>query len=214
MATILIVDDEANLRSILTIALGVGVATTIFSVVQAVLRPLPFDDPGSLLAVTTMYRGDDDATSALDFVDWRRQTTAFSGLAAISADPMTLTGNGEPERLYAATVSANLFSVLRIRPIAGRTFRTGEDSIGAARVVILGESLWRRRFSADSSVVGRAVTLDGNPYAVVGIVASNGAYPAQADLYVPLVFPAEDLEEGNPGAVLRGNRSARRRTLD
>src|SRR5215204_6186196 len=113
--------------AVLTIALGVGAATTIFSVVQSVLRPLPYDDSASLTAVLTVYRGKDDATSALDFVDWRRQSKSFAGLSAIAADPMTITGGGEPERLYAATVSANLFSVLRIQPMIGRAFRTGED---------------------------------------------------------------------------------------
>jgi predicted permease len=113
---------------------------------------------------------------------------------------MTITGGGEPERLYAATVSADLCSVLRIRPMLGRAFRAGEDSIGAPPVVILGESLWRRRFSADSGVIGRAAILDGNPYTIVGVVGSDVAHPATADIYVPLVFPADDLDEGNRGA--------------
>ena len=186
--------------AVLTIALGVGAATTIYSIVQAVLRPLPYPDPASLVAVVTTYRGKDDATSALDFVDWRRQSRTLSGLAAIAADPMTLTGGGEPERVVAATVSANLFSVLRVQPLAGRLFRAGEDSSGTARVVMLSEALWRRRFSADRDVVGTAVNLDGNPYTVIGVLPRSVAYPSTADLYVPLVFPTEDLDEGNRGA--------------
>ena len=186
--------------AVLTIALGVGAATTIYSVVQSVLRPLPYHDPASLVAVVTTYRGKDDATSALDFVDWRRASKTFSGIAAIETDAMTLTGGGEPERLDAASVSASLFSILRVRPVAGRVFRAGEDSIGSGRVVMLSEALWRRRFSGDTGVVGRAVTLDGNPYTVVGVLPTRVSYPATADIYVPLVFPAEDLDEGNRGA--------------
>ena len=186
--------------AVLTIALGVGAATTIFSVVEAVLRPLPYEDSASLMAVMTVYRGNDDATSALDFVDWRRQSKTFAALSAVSGDPMTITGGGEPERLEAAAVSANLFSVLRVRPMIGRAFREGDDSIGAPRAVILGESLWRRRFSSDPSVIGRAAILDGNPYTIVGVLGSDVAYPPRADIYVPLVFPADDLDEGNRGA--------------
>src|SRR5690349_4202716 len=154
--------------AVLTIALGVGAATTIYSVVQSVLRPLPFHDPASLVAVVTTYRGKDDAASALDFVDWRRESKTLAGMAAIATDAMTLTGSGEPERLYAATVSASLLSMLGVRPIAGRVFRTGEDSVGATRVVILGEAVWRRRFSSDPGVVGRSVNLGGEPYTIIG----------------------------------------------
>jgi len=186
--------------AVLTIALGVGAATTIYSVVQSVMRPLPFHDPASLVAVVTIYRGKDDATSALDFVDWRRESTALAGMAAIGTDAMTLTGSGEPERLYGATVSASLLSMLRVRPLAGRVFRSGEDSVGAARVVILGEAVWRRRFSSDPGVVGQRVNLDGKPYTVIGVVPTRLTYPATAEIYVPLVFPPGDLDEGNRGA--------------
>ncbi len=186
--------------AVLTIALGVGAATTIYSVVQSVLRPLPYNDPASLVAVVTTYRGKDDATSALDFVDWRRVSKTLSGMAAIGTDAMTLTGSGEPERLYTASVSASLFSMLHVRPLAGRVFRAGEDSAGAGRVVMLGEALWRRRFSSDPGVVGRAVNLDGIPHTVIGVLPTSVAYPAIAEIYMPLVFPAEDLDEGNRGA--------------
>ena len=186
--------------AVLTIALGVGAATTIYSVVQAVLRPLPFHDPSSLVAVVTTYRGKDDVASALDFVDWRRESKTLSGMAAIATDAMTLTGRGDPERMYAATVSASLFSMLRVRPLAGRVFRAGEDSVGAARVVIFGEAVWRRRFSGDPAIVGQTVRLDGNSYTVVGVLPTRVTYPAAAEIYLPLAFPTEDLDEGNRGA--------------
>jgi putative ABC transport system permease protein len=186
--------------SVLTVALGVGAATAIFSVVQSVLRPLPYDAPASLMAVVTLVRGADDATSALDFVDFRRQSKTFAGLAAISGDAMTITGGGDPERLNAAAVSANLLDVLRVRPLIGRGFQLGEDSIGAPRAVLLSEAVWRRRYSADSAVIGRAAILDGNPYTIVGVVGGASVYPARTDVFVPLVFPADDLDEGNRGA--------------
>src|SRR5690349_13353726 len=175
--------------AVLTITLGVGAATTIYSVVQSVLRPLPFHDPASLVAVVTIYRGKDDATSALDFVDWTRESKTMSGMAAIGMDAMTLTGRGDPERLYAATVSASLLSMLRVRPLAGRVFRSGEDSVGAARVAILGEGVWRRRFAGDPGVVGQTVNLDGRPYTVIGVVPTRLTYPATAEIYLPLIFP-------------------------
>jgi putative ABC transport system permease protein len=189
-----------TLVAVLTVALGVGAATTVFSVVQSVLRALPYDEPNELVAVRTVFRGADDATSALDFLDWRRQSTAFADLAAISADPMNITGGGDPERLFAATVSANLFSLLRVQPLVGQLMRPGDDAGAGRRVVLLSEALWRRRFGADSGVVGRAVTLDGAPYTVLGVVPRRTAYPAGADIYVPLVFPVDDLDEGNRGA--------------
>ena len=186
--------------AVLTVALGVGAATMIFSVVQGVLRPLPYDEPNALVALHTVHRGEDDVTSALDFVDWRQQTKTLSGIAAIGSDAMNLTGSGDPERLYAATVSANLFSLLRVQPVVGQFMRPGDD-VGAGRqVVVLSETLWRSRFAADPAVVGRAITLDGLPHTVLGVAATRTAYPAGADIYVPLVFPADDLEEGNRGA--------------
>jgi predicted permease len=186
--------------AVFTIALGVAAATTIVSVVDAVLRPLPYADSDALMAVVTTYRGSDDATSALDFVDWRREAKSFSGLSAIGADPMTITGGGDPERVTAATVSANLFATLRAQPVAGRTFRVGEDSATAPKVVVIGEALWRRRYSADPNVVGTAMVLDGQPHTIVGVIGHDVAYPADADIYVPLIFPKDDLDEGNRGA--------------
>ena len=186
--------------AVLTITLGVGAATTIYSVVQSVLRPLPFHDPASLVAVVTTYRGKDDAASALDFVDWRRESKTLAGMAAIATDAVTLTGRGEPERLYGATVSASLLSMLQVRTLVGRVFRTGEDSVGAAKVVILGEAIRRRRFSSDPGVVGQSVHLDGEPYTVIGVVPTRLTYPARAEIYLPLVFPTGDLDEGNRGA--------------
>ena len=186
--------------AVLTITLGVGAATTIYSVVRSVLRPLPFHDSASLVAVVTTFRGKDDAASALDFLDWRRESKTLEGMAAIATGARTLTGGGEPERLYGATVSASLLSMLRVRPLAGRVFRSGEDAAGAPRVVILGEAIWRRRFSSDPGIVGQSVTLDGKPYTVIGVVPTRLTYPAMAEIYLPLVFGSDDLDEGNRGA--------------
>src|SRR4029077_13847484 len=143
---------------------GVGANTAIFSVVRGVLlRPLPYAEPDRLMAVESVIGGSPTATSPPDFLDWRAQTKAFSSISAYFESTTALTGSGEAERLDQARVSANFFDVIGVRPEHGRGFRAGEDDSSAPRVVVLSDGLWRRRFGADESLIGRTILLDDFP---------------------------------------------------
>src|SRR5262245_40544968 len=139
--------------AVLTLALGTGATTAIFSVVNAVmLRPLPYRDPDRLVLVPNA-RGQ-------DFLKWRDQSKAFESMAAFYFSTVDFTGSGEPERLAVATVSTELFATLGVAPALGRAFTPDEDREGGEPVVVLSDGLWRRRFGSDPQVIGRAITLD------------------------------------------------------
>ena len=183
--------------AILTLALGIGANSAVFSLVDAVLiRPLPFAQPERLVVLYEMREGYGRANvSAHEYVAWRDRNRAFDGMAMYNYRGLTLTGAGEPVQLKAQTVTANFFDVLGGRPIIGRTFRPGEDQPGAAPVVLLGRSVWQTRFGADSAIVGRRITLDDHPYQVVGVMDSRG--DMSSDLWLPLDLPGEAIKVGN-----------------
>src|SRR5688572_16269068 len=154
------------LLAIVCLAIGIGVNTTVFSVVDAMLlRPLDFKDPQRLLAIQDSHvkSGDDNRSGIayVTFLELDERTTSFSELAAQSARSMTLTEGEEPERFFGGTVSWNLFPLLGKEPILGRQFREDEDRPGAAGTVMLSHNLWTRRYAADPGVVGRAISLNG-----------------------------------------------------
>ncbi len=187
-----------TLVAVLTLALGIGATTAIFSVVYGVLlRPLPFAQPDEL--VRPLFRNREGqlsgAFSAPNFVDLRAQSKTLAGVAAVTGGTFNLSGGGgsEPERLQGASVSADFFKVLGIRPLAGRTFAAGEDQADAPLVAVISEELWRRRFGGDPGIVGRSLTLNGRPHTVVGIMARGSQVPSGADVWVPLVFTPHDL---------------------
>jgi predicted permease len=178
------------LLSILCLAIGIGINSTIFSVVDTVaIRPLPFTDPDALVVLrgTQASTGIDEAgISWLDLQDYRAQTQAFSEIAANSNRSMTLTDRGEPERLLGSLVTSNLFPMLGIDPILGRHIRPDEDQPGAARVALLSHNVWLRRFAGDPGIVGRSITLDGLPHTVVGVMPPRFQFPEQAQLWTAL----------------------------
>jgi putative ABC transport system permease protein len=187
--------------AVLTLALGVGANTAIFSVVRGVLlRALPYPEPERLVAVQSVIRGSPAAVSPPDFVDWRAQAKSFSGLAAYFLSTTNLTGTGEPERLTQARVSANFFDILGVRPSRGRGFLPGEDALAAPRVAILSDGLWRRRFGADPSVVGRTIRLDDFPTTVIGIAPPELKLPVGVDLWLTTRFAARDIDPRARGA--------------
>ncbi|HSS17851.1 MAG TPA: ABC transporter permease [Candidatus Dormibacteraeota bacterium] len=159
-------------------ALGIGPNSAIFSVVNAVLlRPLPFKNPEQLVMVwesATHLGFPKNTPSPPNFLDWQRQNTVFTGMAAISERSFNLTGVGEPERLDGRRVSANLFDLLGAPALLGRTFVPDDDRPGT-HVVLLSYSLWRRRFGSDPNVIGRAVTLNGESYTVIGVLPRSVA---------------------------------------
>ena len=187
--------------SVLTLALGVGANTAIFSVVRGVLfRSLPYPDPDRLVSVQSVIRGSAGAVSAPDFMDWRAQSRSFSGLAAYFLSTANLTAGGDPERLTQARVSSNFFDILGVQPVLGRGFRPGEDEVGAARVAVLSDGLWRRRFGADPSMIGRTILLDDFPTTIVGVAPPQLRMPAGVDLWLTTRFDAHDLAAKSRGA--------------
>ena len=183
---------------ILTLALGIGANTAIFSVVNGVLlRPLPYDRPDDIVRLRPMADGRFDAASPIDYLDWRDGSRSFEALALFQGRSMNLTGDGDPERIVATRATANLFRVLRQAPVLGRTFAPGEDQPAAQRVAIISDGFWRSRFGADSSVLGRMLHLDGDPYTVVGVAPKTGEYPAGSDVWIPMVFDEDELRASN-----------------
>ncbi|MBO0863072.1 MAG: ABC transporter permease [Chloracidobacterium sp.] len=174
--------------AVLTLALGIGANTAIFSVVNAVLlQSLPYRDPDRLVAAS-YYRGvAGDYARVEDFQAWRDQAKAFEQIAAYRTDDADLTGNGEPERLTAATVSASLFATLGVAPALGRDFTPEDDTDGGAPVVILSDGLWRRRFGGDPQVIGKAITLRGQSLTVIGIMPPGFRFPGETELWAPLM---------------------------
>src|SRR5712691_1969966 len=168
-----------TLAALLTLGIGIGGTTAIFSVVQAVvLRPLGYPDPDRLFAIHEVMTSRTAATrripvSAMHFREWRTATHSFEAMALIYPVSFTLTGNGEPQPVPAARTSPALFPMLKIGALYGRTFSEDEDQPGRDRVVVLGHELWNRQFGADPGVVGRTITLDGEPYTVIGVLGTG-----------------------------------------
>ena len=191
--------------AIIALALGIGANSAIFSVVDAVLmRPLPFKKPAQLVMLwenATHLGFPKNTPSPANFLDWQNQASAFTGMAAMVERSFNLTGVGEPERLDGRRVSANLFDLLGVPALLGRTFVPGDDRPGT-HVVLLSYSLWQRRFGSDRSVIGRALTLNGESYTVIGIMPRFVQLPGFANrndqVWVPIAFPPEE-------AAQRGN---------
>src|SRR5688500_16323020 len=169
----------------LTLALGIGANTAIFSVVDAVLlAPLPYADPTQLVYVWETMPGDDQRGAApANFLDWRRESRSFAGLAGWFATTRTLTGGDSPERVRTASVSANLFSLLGAAPAIGRTFVPSEDSTGTADLAVLSNATWRSRFGADPGIVGRVIRLDDRSVTVVGVMPADFRFPEPVELW-------------------------------
>jgi putative ABC transport system permease protein len=172
--------------AILTLALGIGATTAIFSVVHAVLlNPLPFRDAARLVHVR--ITGRDGALFPLpdtDFLAWRAQNRTADAVAVFASGSTTLTGDGAPERLTAAGVTDRFFDVLGARPLLGRVLQEGDDKPGAPKTALISYALWTRRFRSDASVVGRAVTLDAESHTIVGVMPAGFRFPdADVDVW-------------------------------
>ncbi|MGH9840157.1 MAG: ABC transporter permease [Blastocatellia bacterium] len=181
--------------AVFTLALGIGANSAIFSVVNAVLlRPLPYRDPDRLVAASHYRRvTDHHAVLSPDFQNWRAQSQSFEQIAAYTSGAVgtaDLSGGGEPERLTAGLVTANLFPTLGVPPALGRGFTTAEDQPNSAPVVILSHKLWQRRFGGDPQLIGRAITLNGQSRTVIGIMPPGFQFPAELDLWLPLALEA------------------------
>jgi predicted permease len=186
--------------AILTLALGIGANTAIFTVFNRVLlHALPYPDADRLVAIQEVVPkfekyGLTLPVNSWHFREWRKQNRSFSQVALVSGVTFTLTSAGEPERLFGARVSSSLFPLLGIQAALGRTFLEEEDQPGHDRVVVISDRLWTRRFQRDPGVVGRKIVLDGTPYQVVGVLPAAARIPSDGQLYsMSRASTAEDI---------------------
>ena len=205
-ARMLLKNPGFALVAIVTLALGIGANTAIFSVVNAVLlRPLPYYSPERLLVLGQTQREDRSNPSQFsfrNFADLRAQTKSFDRLAAYYNNNMTLTGQGEAARLRATVVTADLFPLLGASVTFGRTFLPEEDNAGHGYPAILSWDCWQQHFGGDAGVVGRTINLNGNAYAVVGVMPSKFSFPIQAQPTEVWITPSRDAERTGEGAMM------------
>ena len=189
--------------AVLTLGLGLGANTAIFSVVYSVLlRPLPYHDPSALLVLNeTTPKVGLVSVSYPNFVDWRHESRSFAAMAIVCDRDVDLAGVSQPETIGAQAVSSNYLAMLGVRPLLGRDFMEAEDQPGAPPVALLGHALWQTRFGGDAAVVGRTITLDGHPVTVVGVLPTLPSTDAP-DLLEPIGMWLT----GNEDALGRGNR--------
>src|SRR5215471_10508822 len=179
--------------AITTLALGIGVNTAMFSAVDAILiRPLPYADADRLAMVWVDTRQSGESAfvgTPPEWLEWRRDQTVFTDVAASQPGDASLSGDGEPEELRARKVTGNFWSVLGVRPVVGRVF-TEEEDTGGARVVVLGHGLWARRFGASPDIVGRTITLNDAAWQVVGVMPRDFYFlpERQTDVWMPASF--------------------------
>src|SRR6476659_11237961 len=164
-----------SLIAILTLALGIGANTAIFSVVNGVLlNPLPFRDPHQLVSMfQEIPNFKNGSISHPNFVDWRKMNTTFAAMAAYRGVGFNLAGGGEPERLHGEMISAGFFEILGVNPVLGRTFTADEDRLGANPTVMITEGLWKRKFGGRKDIIGQRMVLDDVGRTIVGVVPSS-----------------------------------------
>ncbi|MDQ3258175.1 MAG: ABC transporter permease, partial [Acidobacteriota bacterium] len=178
------------LVAVITLALGIGATSTIFSFVNGILlRPLPYQDSERLVLLdeTAPKRGIPSmGVSFPNFVDWREQNGVFAGVAAYDDRSFAFIGGGEPEQLSGAIVSHNAFEILGVTPMLGRTFHPEEDGPDQSDVVILSHGLWERRFGANSEIIGQSIVVNNRARVVVGVMPLEFKFPETAELWIPL----------------------------
>jgi len=191
---------------IVTLALGIGASTAIFSIVNSVmLRRLPYPTAGRIVAIQELNpEGRQSQVTGPNFIDWRAQNTVFEHLAAIKRTNANLTLADQAERIELAQTSANFFDVFGIGPQAGRLFVAGDEQAGHAPVVVLSDALWRRRFAANPGLIGQQVSLDGGQYTVVGIAPAGFQYPEKTEAWLPPLKLAPELNESIEPTERRG----------
>ncbi|MGB6876237.1 MAG: ABC transporter permease [Candidatus Acidiferrales bacterium] len=178
--------------AILTLALGIGANTALFSVVNGVLlNPLPYPQPERLFTIYSRTSAfGESSISYPNFLDWQRDNNSFSALGAYRSDSFNMTGAGEPERLRTEMVSADFFLILGVQPVIGRLFTAQDDHAGAAPVVLLSEGLWRRRFGGSAQILSQSLSLNGTSYTVIGVIPSSFYFRGNnfrlSDIYVPV----------------------------
>jgi putative ABC transport system permease protein len=180
--------------TVLTLALGIGANTAIFSVVYgALLAPLPFPNPDQLVMVWSTVRGNNNSVSAGDYLDWKRQNSVFQDLVAFTGGSFNLSVAGTPEVVQTRILSPGWFNLQGIPFALGRDFLPNEGVLGQDQVVVMTHRLWQERFGSDSSILGRQLRLNGQPYSVVGVLAAGMPDRFESRLFVPLAFKADQI---------------------
>ena len=186
--------------AVLTLALGIGANTAIFSVVNAVLlRPLPYPEPSQLVQLRVEGTGSPNAViGSIPFVEVKAQSQSLARIAAYTGGDMNLTGYGSAERIVAGAVTADFFPLLGVQPASGRNFTREEDTPNGPKAAILGHDFWQSRFGGEAEVLGRAITLNEQSYTVVGILPAHFKYPERFEVWIPLALS----ETGAGGGAL------------
>jgi putative ABC transport system permease protein len=207
--------------ALLTLALGIGANSAVFTVVHGVLlRPLPFREPERLFFVSYMppnvNRFAGPSLQDAEYVAYRRAQRSFEQLATFHTDQMTLTGRGDPRRVQVALVTPDFFPLLGVAPAIGRPFAADEGQAGREQLALLGDGIWRDRFAADPAIVGKTIVLDAKPFIVLGVMPPVLRYPVGADVWLPLeVRVSEHLTRARPViGRLRAERTAEQATAE
>ena len=176
------------LMAILTLAIGIGANTAIFTVLNAVLlRPLPFHEPAKLMVLTESSQQFDSMSVAyLNFQDWKAQASSFEGLAMFRRSDYTLIGDRGPEHILGREISAGFFSLLGVTPTLGRDFRPEDDQEGAPPVALLSYGLWQRRFGGDQNILGKTIHLNDQNYTIVGVAPRDFWFYTNVDVFAPI----------------------------
>jgi len=185
-----------SIVAVLTLALGIGANTAIFSFIDAVLlKPLPYADADKILMVWEKPPGGDrNGNSTLNFLDWKSQNTVFSAMAAQTGGAATLTGTDVPVQLHATRVSAPYFEIFGAKAMLGRTFAPDEDQPGKEHVIVLSHRIWESRFGSDRGIIGRTISLNNLPHTVIGVMPAETAFDRRyADIWMPLAFEPQDM---------------------
>jgi len=197
---------SVTLLALSALVLGIGANAALFTVVNAVLlRPLSYPEPNRLLELHRQYPGGTGwAISAPKFLFWEKENHTFESLGAsdVLSSGLNLTGSGEPERLHSLRVTSGWFRALRVTPLIGRTFSAGEDAPGAGQYAVLSYGLWKRRFAGHPAIVGRAISLSGHTYTVLGVMPSDFRFSPEADLWAPLQLKMDPDDFSNMYRVL------------
>jgi putative ABC transport system permease protein len=184
----LLAKPSFSVIAVLALALGIGITSSIFSVVNGVLlKPLAYKNPDQLVRIWEKWGGFDQGSVAyLNFKDWRERNQSFDKMAASRWTGFNLTGEGQPERLLGRQVSSDMLTVLGVTPAVGRDFREDEDREGASAVVMISDALWKRYFGGDPSITDRTLTLNDEPYQIIGVLPADFHYFPKADVLVPM----------------------------
>jgi putative ABC transport system permease protein len=190
-----------TLAAVLATALGIGANTAIFTVVkQVLLQPLPYPDPSRLVDVNEYVRGRVAAVSPPNGRDWRAGNQTLEAMSIYNEQVVTLSGAEEPSRVYAGVIDAQFARVMRVAPLAGRAFDDNDMRPSARKVALLGYALWQRAFGADRAIVGRQVTLEGEPYEIVGVMPAGFDFPDASEAWVPLQLQESSFTDNQRGA--------------